>query len=77
MSLFYKPGGPSIYNQTEWNKFQEARNEYREEQSACGRFPHMAICACEIDCSIAIKQISLFEVYNGIFMGPFQAAFKT
>ena len=37
----------------------------------------MSVCACDIDCSIAIKQISLFEVYNGIFMGPLQSGFKT
>lgn len=77
MSLCYKPGGPPVYNQAEWSKLREARSLFREEPTVCGRFPHMSTCACEIDCSVAIKQISLFEVYSGIFMGPFQSAFKT
>ena len=37
----------------------------------------MQICACDIQCSIALSEINLFEVYPGIVMGPYQAAFKT
>ena len=37
----------------------------------------MDICACEVDCQEALRDISLFEVYRGIYMGPFQSAFKT
>lgn len=79
-ALYYKPGGQPIYNQSMWLKLDQARKDHSSSEEAgvvCGRFPHMPTCACEIDCSLAIKQISLFEVYNGIFMGPFQAAFKT
>lgn len=43
----------------------------------CGRFPHMAVCACDVNCKQAIEDIQLFEVYPNIYMGPFQAAFKT
>ena len=63
-----------------WERYQKNRGEYQGSEEAnivCGRFPHLSTCACDIDTSIALKQISLFEVYNGIFMGPFQAAFKT
>ena len=35
------------------------------------------MCACEVNSAIALKEINLFQVYPGIFMGPFQAAFKT
>lgn len=59
----------------------QARNDYHEaceeESSLCARFPHMSTCACDVDCQLAIREISLIEVYEGIFMGPFQAAFKT
>lgn len=48
-----------------------------EEEIYCGRFPHMDLCACDIQCSIALRDINLFEVYNGIFMGPYQSSFKT
>ena len=37
----------------------------------------MDVCACDVDCAEAIRDISLFEVYGGIYMGPFQAGFKT
>lgn len=37
----------------------------------------MDVCACDIQCSIALSEINLFEVYPGIFMGPYQAGFKT
>jgi hypothetical protein len=78
--LVYRPGGQPIYNQELWYRFFKSRAEHQPSEEAnivCGRFPHMSVCACDIDCSVAIKQISLFEVYSGIFMGPFQAAFKT
>ena len=48
-----------------------------EEDVMCGRFPHMDICASDIQCSIALKEINLFEVYPGIIMGPYQSGFKT
>ena len=35
------------------------------------------MCACEINCQIALKEINLFQVYPGIYMGPYQSAFKT
>ncbi len=37
----------------------------------------MDVCACDIQCQIALREINLFEVYPGIVMGPYQAAFKT
>lgn len=37
----------------------------------------MEVCACDIQCQIALREINLFEVYPGIVMGPYQAAFKT
>lgn len=48
-----------------------------EEDVTCGRFPHLDVCGCDIPCFIALKEIKLIEVFDGIFMGPFQAAFKT
>ena len=48
-----------------------------DENVICGRFPHADFCACDVECQEAIRDISLFEVYGGIFMGPFQAGFKT
>ena len=48
-----------------------------EEDIVCGRFPHLSICACDINSAVALKEINLFQVYPGIYMGPFQAAFKT
>jgi len=51
--------------------------ENDEDELICGRFPHLDVCACDISCAIALKEINLFEVYPGIFMGPYQSAFKT
>ena len=48
-----------------------------EDELICGRFPHLDVCACDISCSIALKEINLFQVYPGIYMGPYQSAFKT
>ena len=42
-----------------------------EEDIVCGRFPHLSICACEINSAVALKEINLFQVYPGIYMGPF------
>lgn len=42
-----------------------------EDEIICGRFPHLSVCACEINSSIALKEINLFQVYPGIYMGPF------
>jgi len=57
----------------------EGKGRYggEEEDIVCGRFPHMDLCACDIQCNVALRDINLFEVYNGIFMGPYQSAFKT
>ena len=48
-----------------------------EDDIACGRFPHLDVCGCDIPCFIALKEIRLIEVVDGIYMGPFQSAFKT
>jgi len=48
-----------------------------EEQLICGRFPHMKVCACDVKCQEVLGNINLIEVYNGIYIGPFQAGFKT
>ncbi len=70
-------------NPTERSRQQSRReappmlNGDEENGLVCGRFPHMQICACDIQCSIALSEINLFEVYPGILMGPYQAAFKT
>ena len=51
--------------------------ENDEDELICARFPHLDVCACDISCELALKEINLFQVYPGIYMGPFQAAFKT
>ena len=45
--------------------------ENDEDELICGRFPHLDVCACDISCQIALKEINLFQVYPGIYMGPF------
>ena len=42
-----------------------------EEGIICGRFPHLEVCACEVNSAVALKEINLFQVYPGIYMGPF------
>jgi hypothetical protein len=39
-------------------------SKYRgeEDEIACGRFPHLNFCACDIPCPIALKEIKLIEV---------------
>ena len=51
------------------------RQNYRgeEEQIICPRFPHLDFCGCDNN----INDISLIEVFDGIYMGPLQSAFKT
>lgn len=58
-------------------KFEKSKYNDEEEEIVCGRFPHMDVCACDIQCSLALNEINLFEVYDGILMGPYQASFKT
>ena len=59
------------------NKSQAARYNGEEEDITWGRFPHLDIWGCDIPCFIALKEIKLIEVFESIFMGPFQSAFKT
>ena len=56
---------------------QVVEYENDEDELVCGRFPHLMVCACDISCYIALKEINLFQVYPGIYMGPYQSAFKT
>ena len=66
-------GGPPNYALESTARLENARVTYsgEEENVICGRFPHIDYCACDVDCQEAIRDISLFEVYNGIYMGPF------
>ena len=68
-------GGPPLYEQEARIRHDNNRQAYTGEleQVTCGRFPHMDFCACDVD----FRDISLIEVYQGIYMGPFQSAFKT
>ena len=74
-----------VHDENEINFIQQQEDEegkpqiYEgdEEDIICGRFPHLQVCACEVNTALALKQITLFQVYPGIYMGPFQAAFKT
>ena len=34
--------------------------ENDEDELICGRFPHLDVCACDISCNIALKEINLF-----------------
>ena len=72
-------GGPPIYEQESRMAKDNNRQVYNgeEEQVICGRFPHINFCACDVDCQEAIRDISLFEVFDGVYMGPYQSAFKT
>ena len=61
------------------NKRDTARREYNGEEDhlVCARFPHLAECTIVGESAEALNDIALVEVHGGIFMGPFQAAFKT
>jgi|TARA_B110001450_G_C17427287_1_gene402395 hypothetical protein len=41
---------------------QKEQLEYEndEEEIICARFPHLDLCACEINSQIALKEINLF-----------------
>jgi len=68
-----RAGGPPAYEHEARTRLENARSAYNgeEEKVICGRFPHIDYCACDVDCQEAIRDISLFEVYQGIYMGPF------
>ena len=64
-SALNRPGGNAIVYEGE------------EDDIVCGRFPHLHFCGCDIPTLIALAEIKLIEVFEGIFMGPLQSAFKT
>ena len=71
-----------VHNENDINFIQQeeqnaAAYEGDEEDITCARFPHLQVCACEINSQVALREINLFQVYPGVYMGPFQAAFKT
>ena len=57
--------------QSDRDKVPSVEYDNDEEELACGRFPHLDVCACDISCQIALKEINLFQVYPGIYMGPY------
>ena len=64
-----------MYEQQYWANLSNNRQNYsgEEDQVVCPRFPHNDFCGCDVD----IRDISLIEVYDGIYMGPLNSAFKT
>lgn len=72
-TLRYVPGGQPVFAMQSRIVQEDARKTYdpSEEDVICGRFTHMAHCACEVNCRQAIPEIQLIEVQNGIFMGPY------
>ena len=42
----------------------------------CGRFPHMKYCLCNPPCSDSVPQAVFTEVFDKIFIGPIEAAYK-
>jgi hypothetical protein len=46
------------YNDTDRIPGVEYEND--EDTIVCGRFPHLDVCVCEINCDIALKEINLF-----------------
>ncbi|KAL6072664.1 protein-tyrosine-phosphatase [Balamuthia mandrillaris] len=49
----------------------------KQDLLVCGRFPQLPICGCTIPCRIALREVQLQQVVEGVFVGPIQAAFKT
>ena len=66
-------GAAPVHEQEARARQEQNRQAYNgeEEQVICGRFPHVDFCACDVDCQEAIRDISLFEVFSGVYMGPF------
>ncbi len=42
----------------------------------CGRFPQVPFCGCTIPCRVAMKEVQLYQVLPGLYLGPLQAAYK-
>ena len=61
----------SIRGDSKSGRMVAAEYQDDEEDIICARFPHLDVCACEISSDIALKEINLFQVYPGIYMGPF------
>lgn len=46
------------------------------ENALCGRFPHMKYCLCTPPCSEILPTARITEVYDKLFIGPIQGAYK-
>jgi hypothetical protein len=42
------------------NRLPAIEYENDEDELICGRFPHLDVCACDISCNVALKEINLF-----------------
>ena len=51
---------PSNQSRKDPGGSQSIEYENDEEKIVCSRFPHLDMCACEISCEIALREINLF-----------------
>jgi hypothetical protein len=50
--------------------------ESKAKGPVCGRFPQAPACGCTIPCRVAMKEVQLYQVLPGLYLGPLQAAYK-
>lgn len=48
-----------------------------EENIYCGRFPHLDYCGCKYPCALSLEKISPAEVFDHIYCGSIECAYKT
>ena len=65
-----------------FSKTKKKRMKLNEEQleekydPICWRFPHLKVCGCTRPCRLAVKNVQIFEIINGLFVGPVHGAYK-
>lgn len=58
---------------------EDKKKQYNNEEDliVCGKFPHLNYCGCKFPCSLIMSKIQPIEVFENLFGGPIECAYKT
>lgn len=74
---------PNSFNETKKKRMKRLKamkmkqNEMSNDYNPiCWRFPSLKVCGCTRPCRESVKSVQIFEIINGLFVGPVHGAFN-
>lgn len=72
---FVKLKAPKANKLLKTNNDDDIENK-EEYNPICWRFPDLNVCGCTRPCRISVKNVQIFEIAKGLFVGPVIGAYK-